>query len=295
MPVMTIDRHKLRLPRTSSAATSAILSSGQQTDFATGPQEQPDDTAIDQHCAWLGSAFATSTPFPGAHKKPIVTDESRKPQWEPHLQLVFSVLVGVSFAQSLSLISASKFSLFQLLLIATVFYVVLDNWYSLNVELAHEDVHDGIMVWVYLLALVAYSCLPFLYLSHEATGSLEPPEFLLANLSAICLLDAIRRSLAIRDFTRSPSAAEHERERVGKQLFLAVTGYVYFALLGGAAAAFTALPITVVWRAACVPVIWLALRGVDNILIPKLSNALYNIRAAQNNHGSNGLHRGNNP
>lgn len=202
----------------------------------------------------------------------------RRADWEPHLQLVFSVLVGVAFAQSFAFISAEAFSLYQLLLIATVFFVVLDNWYNLTVELAYQNVRDGPMVWVYVLSLIAYSCLPFLYLSREAStaGSVGPPEFLLMNLSAICVLDATRRFLEVRHRTKhTEDVSEKEQQRIGEQIFLVGTGYIYFFVLASVAAFYTGLRTDVRILAGSVPVIWLLIRGVDNILIPRFSKWLY--------------------
>ena len=250
-----------------------------------------------------------STPQPS-----IPQPANPRPQWGPHLQLVFSVLVGVALSQSFRLVSESQFAVSQLILVATVFYVVLDNWYSLTVELVHDETRDGTMVIVYLLALVSYSCLPFLFLSGAAKGTLEPPECLLINLSIICLLDAVRRQLMIRHFSRretanktetttgaqaaaeaetetttktetaaeTQAAAEAKRERIGRQFLLVVTGGVYCVLLAAVAAAYTIFSLekfSINIRALIVPVLWLLFRWVDNYLIPRFSKKFYDLRA----------------
>lgn len=200
------------------------------------------------------------------------------PNWGHHLQIVFSVLVSVSFAQCFTLVGQSQFSLYQLLLIATVFFVVLDNWYNLNWELLQAPVAGAPAVILYLLALISYSCLPFLYLSRTATTvGLGPPEFLMVNLSAICLLDAVRRTVAIRHFSRRSEVSRQEQERVGKNFFLTVTGYLYALLLALVAAASSSAKFDLPTRAGSVLAIWLVVRGIDTLLMPRVSLFFYRL------------------
>ncbi|HEY7961213.1 MAG TPA: hypothetical protein VID29_04745 [Solirubrobacteraceae bacterium] len=218
-------------------------------------------------------SHATSAPTrTSPNAQPAQTDAEQRPAWGQHLQIVFSVLVGVSFAQAFSTLGTSRFSPDQLLLIGTVFYVVLDCWYNLNLELVQLDVKHGWDIALYLLALLCYSCLPFLYFAHTAnTNTFGPAEFLTANLCAICCFDAIRRTLAFVRSSRKPNIPTPEQEREGKNAFLMLTGYAYGVALFLVTLLFSGSDISTRVRAEIILGAWLAVRTIDNIAISRLS------------------------
>jgi hypothetical protein len=194
--------------------------------------------------------------------------------WGSHLQIVFSVLVGVSFAEALTTLGESHFKLYQLLLIATVFYVVLDNWYHLNKDLVHLrtplQTANGFDIALFLVTLVSYSCLPFLYFAHTAsTSTFGPPEFLAANLSAICILDALRRNFVFLRNKKVPDLGEQVWHK--KNTYLILTGWAYGLVLAVITAAFSSSQLSLNLRAGLILVAWLLSRGVDYLVIEHLS------------------------
>jgi hypothetical protein len=194
------------------------------------------------------------------------------PQWGPQLHIVFSVLIGVSFAEALTILGQAHFEPTQLLLITTVFYVVLDCWYSLHLELPHLRLAGGWDIALHLLALVAYSCLPFLYFAHTAsTPTFEAPEFLAANLSLICFLDAIRRNVVFAKNGNSAGADEQLWHK--KNTYLILSGYAFGVMLALGTLAFTASHLSTIWRAGIILVVWLAFRVIDRIYIDKLATS----------------------
>jgi len=198
-----------------------------------------------------------------------MSPSTESPAWGSNLQIVFSVLIGVSFAQAFAILGQSHFKLAQLLLITTVFYVVLDCWYNLSRELTHLQVAHGLDVALYLLALVSYSCLPFLYFAHTATTpTFGSPEFLTANLSLICILDAVRRNLVF--LRNGNSATDDERRWHKKNNYLIITGYAYGSVLIIGTLAFTGSDLSTNLRAGIILGAWLFSRIVDYVWIERL-------------------------
>jgi hypothetical protein len=198
-----------------------------------------------------------------------MTSSTESPEWGPNLQIVFSVLIGVSFAQAFTILGQSHFELSQLLLVATVFYVVFDCWYGLNRELTHLLVARGRDIALYLAALVCYSCLPFLYFAHTATTpSFGAAEFLTANLSIICIFDAVRRNVVfLRNGNKTPADEKRWHKRNN---YLVITGYAYGVILALGTLLFASSNLSTDLRAGIILVVWLIFRGVDYIMIEKL-------------------------
>jgi uncharacterized membrane protein len=200
-----------------------------------------------------------------------MTSKSAEPDWASHLQIVFTVLIGVAFAQAFTILGEAHFNLAQLLLIATVFYVVFDCWFALNRDLMHLAATKGPDITLYLVTLVSYSCLPFLYFAHTAsTPSFEAPEFLTANLAAICILDAIRRTLVFR--RNGNSAAPDEKRWHSKNRYLILTGYGYGGLLVLGTLAFTGWDASATLKAGLIFAFWVIFRIVDYVYIDILSD-----------------------
>ncbi len=190
---------------------------------------------------------------------------NREPNWASHLQIVFTVLIGVAFAQAFTILGEAHFNSTQLLLIATVFYVVFDCWFALNRDLMHLEATSGPDITLYLITLVSYSCLPFLYFAHTAsTPSFEAPEFLAANLAAICLLDAIRRTLVFK--RNGHFAAPDEKRWHSKNKYLILTGYAYGGLLTLGTLVFTSWSVSDTLKAGFIFAFWVIFRIVDYVL-----------------------------
>jgi hypothetical protein len=191
------------------------------------------------------------------------------PDWGPHLVIVFTVLIGVSLAQAFTVLGETNLETSQLLLIATVFYVVFDCWYGLNLNIKYIRATGGFDITLSLLTLVLYSCLPFLYLSHTAsTPSFESPEILAVNLAAICIFDAIQRT---RVFRRNGDHAPPEELQWHKRnSYLVVTGYAYAIILALGTIALTNWHASVTLRAGIILATWVVLRGIDYTVIDKI-------------------------
>jgi uncharacterized membrane protein len=188
---------------------------------------------------------------------------------------VFTVLIGVSLAQAFASLGEAQFELSQLLLIATVFYVVFDCWYNLNRDLQHlratNGLANGLDITLYLVTLVSYSCLPFLYFADTAaTPSFEPPEFLTANLAAICILDAIRRTLVFK--RNGNDVGPEERRWHSKNRYLIVTGYAFGGFFALGTVVFTGWDASQTARAAIILVAWVVVRLIDYVYIDILSD-----------------------
>lgn len=194
-------------------------------------------------------------------------------EWGQHLVIVFTVLIGVSLAQAFSLLAEPSLDISQLLLMATVFYVVFDCWYALNTNVRYIQATGGFDITLYLLTLVSYSCLPFLYLADTTDTPFEPPEFLTANLALICLLDATQRAIVFR---RNGDKASPDEERWHtKNTYLMLSGYFVGALLIIGTFTLASWDISATLRAAIILAVWVIVRvfdrwGYDYFIVNKL-------------------------
>lgn len=218
---------------------------------------------------------------------PVSVDKT--PDWGQHLQIVFSVLISVSFARAFTVLGETHFSLDQLALIGTVFYVVFDCWFSLNIDLLYVHFKHGWQITIYLSALVAYACIPFLYLAHTASGSyFGPPEFLGANLALVCLLDAVRRTMVLtQDNNRSKDSKDASSTRTSptkaelwktKNDYLLISGYAYTFMLILITVLFTSQHdyLSKDFRAFAVMLFWLIVRAIDHTAIDRLHKRQHN-------------------
>lgn len=191
------------------------------------------------------------------------------PEWGAHLVIVLTVLIGVSLAQAFTVLGETNLETSQLLLIATVFYVVFDCWYALNLNIRYIRATGGFDITLSLLTLVLYSCLPFLYLAHSAsTSSFEPPEILMANLAAICIFDAIQRTRVFRQ--NGDNAAPEEQKWHKKNSYLILTGYTFGVILALSTLALTNWDASVTLRAGIVLATWVILRSFDYTVIDRI-------------------------
>lgn len=202
----------------------------------------------------------------------------KKINWDTHILVVYSVLAGLSLAQCFDTLTASSFDPTKAILLSAVFYIVFDNWYCLHVRLRLYDIERPIEVVFYLIAIVFYSCLPFLYAAKNLTSvaSLSFPEFLLINLSIICLFDAISKHATLTRLCRiskQPSTKE-QITLVGTFVFYTTTGYIYFVLLLFVIWLLKNSSLSSTWKAALVVVLWFAVRTIDRLVIPRASGYL---------------------
>lgn len=205
------------------------------------------------------------------------------PDWRQHLQIVFSVMVGVSFAQAFGVATKPHLSLSRFLLVLTVFYVVLDCWYNLNFQLMHFRRFKWWDLGLYLLALIFYSCLPFLYFAQTKSNvSFGLPELLMANLALICIADAIRRTVVVvrtrRQVRLEPTIVRfltnEDIDRFGTDTYFLISGFAFGLILFLVAYILRNEDPNVNITAASILVAWLAIRIIDHIFIKNLSKAL---------------------
>lgn len=205
------------------------------------------------------------------------------PDWRQHLQIVFSVLVGVSFAQAFGVATKPHLSLSRFLLILTVFYVALDCWYNLNFQLIHFRRSKWWDLGLYLFALIFYSCLPFLYFAQTKSNiSFGLPELLMVNLSLICVSDAIRRTVIVvrtrRWVKKKPEVVEYltkdDIDRFGADTYFLLSGYAFGLILFLVACLLRNEDPDVNITAALILISWLAVRTIDHFLIKSLSTPL---------------------
>jgi hypothetical protein len=212
------------------------------------------------------------------------------PDWRQHLQIVFSVLVGVAFAQAFSVATKPHLSLSRFLLVLTVFYVALDCWYNLNFQLIHFRRSKWWDLGLYLLALVFYSCLPFLYFAQtKSKVTFGLPELLMFNLSLICVSDAVRRTVIVvrtrRLVRKKPSVVkyltEDDMNRFGTDTYFLISGYAFGLILFLIACVLRNENPDVNITAAMILISWLAVRTIDHFLIKSLSTPLSGLVVSQ--------------
>lgn len=203
-----------------------------------------------------------------------------QPKWDEHIQIVFSVLAGLSFAEAFSVLANAGFGVTEILLSAGVFYIVLDNWYYLHRDLTVIDIESALEVGLYLLSLITYACLPYLYgVKSQLNGGFDPPTWMLINLVLICFVDALRKSVTLSHLrkTARKNLSVVEKKLAGAYVFYALTGYFYTLVLLLA----TGFSLSSSWgveiKAIVVLVIWFTIRIVDTVIIPKTSDMMASI------------------
>lgn len=202
----------------------------------------------------------------------------RKVDWDTNILVIYSVLAGLSFAQCFDTLTASGFSSTKAALLIVVFYIVLENWYYLHVYLRLYDIDKPTEVVFYLFSILLYSCLPFLYVTKNigTVCSIGPPEFLMLNLSLICLVDGISKHITLMKFRTIPleKLSQEQIDLVGSFMFYAMTGYFYFILLALGAWIISGSTIPDLLKAATVFSIWFGIRVIDRVIIPRISGYL---------------------
>jgi hypothetical protein len=203
-----------------------------------------------------------------------------RPKWDEHILVVFSVLAGLSFAEAFNVLASSNFGTAEVILSVAVFYIVLDNWYFLHRDLAVIDLEYPTEVILYLLSLLTYACLPYLYGNKSKSATiLSPPEWLLMNLALICLLDAVRKTVTVYRIhkMRQRGLSEAEKRLAGAYIFYFLTGYFYSVLLFLSISFSLSSTRSLTLKSLLVVVAWAIIRGVDRLVIPRISDLVARI------------------
>lgn len=203
-----------------------------------------------------------------------------RPNWDEHILVVFSVLAGLSFAEAFNVVASSNFATAEVILSVAVFYIVLDNWYFLHKDLAVIDLEYPSEVILYLLSLMTYACLPYLYGSKSKSATmLSPPEWMLMNLALICLLDAVRKTVTVYRINkmRQRGLSEAEQRLAGGYIFYFLTGYFYSVVLFLAVWFSISSTRSLNFKSLLVVGVWAVIRGVDRLVIPRISDLVARI------------------
>jgi hypothetical protein len=202
--------------------------------------------------------------------RPKITSDSPV-QWDSQIQIVFSVLVGLSFSQIVDLASSVRFRGAVAFLCVALFFVILDNWYQLFSELSYFEIHSGLEVFLYALALVPYAGLIFIVgAKADPIERLDPADWMGINLALICLFDALRMSATILVHRRR-SVTEPTLELMGKYAFYAMTGIVYavlFVLVVSSDPAGSWVGVGIIVG------LWSAIRAIDFAVVEKVAKNL---------------------
>jgi hypothetical protein len=201
-----------------------------------------------------------------------------RPKWDEHIQVVFSVLAGLSFAEAFNVLASAGFGLTETFLSIAVFYIVFDNWYYLHKDLTVIDVESELEIGLYLLSLMTYACLPYLYgVNSKLNGGFDPPTWMLINLLLICFVDAIRKTVTLANLRKNKNFSNSEKKLAGAYVFYSLTGYFYTIILLLATSFSLSITIEVYIKAILVVVLWFAIRIIDIVLIPRTSNLMVKI------------------
>ena len=195
--------------------------------------------------------------------------------------MVYSVLSGLAFDKSFDFLSTSQSQLADAILVVAVFFVVLDNWIYLHLYIRVIDIDSIREVVLYLLAAISYSCIPFLYLARSTKSAitLDAPGWLLANLSLICILDALTKFTTLRKLRRPghSSLSRDEKKLAGTYAFYALTGPLYAIGLAIAAGGLHISAWGPIAKSLIVVAGWMLIRFIDRLVVPFAADVLTNI------------------
>lgn len=212
--------------------------------------------------------------------------------WHDHILTVTSVLSGVSIPIAYTVLLSSGVELVNILLLLLVIYVILDNWYGLREDLkrvakAHVYINGRWEVWLHILAVVSFSCLPYLIAAgQQAIGQPKKaditPVSLLLNLAAFCFFDAWRKLVALWEFRKVirrdrgewgelwRKLPNEDRRWPGEYLLYVVSGFFWFLVLLGEFFALNSNQLEQSYKSLLVIVSWGIIRAIDLLAIPRL-------------------------
>ncbi len=203
-----------------------------------------------------------------------------QPNWDEHILIVFSVLAGLAFTESFSQLSLKGFGITESILTFLVFYVVMDNWYWLHKDLVIIDVTSSIEVVLYLLSVVSYSCVPYMFgTKSNAVVGVGAAEWMMINLAIICFIDATRKTASLIKLHNLSLEGyeENEKKLIGRFVFFVITGFCYTIFLIIATAYSVKCTSPAEFKATLVVLIWIAIRIIDLIVMPKISYWVTNV------------------
>jgi len=195
-------------------------------------------------------------------------------KWDQHVLLILSVLAGLAFTRTFDLLKDFKYSAVAGILTVVVLYVVLDNWYTLHSDLAIFDIDRPSEAILSVLAVIAYSCLPFLYGAAPGNTALglSPPEWMIGNFVLICILDSLRKIVTVVKFNNPTEPVDEIRlQLLGAYVFYIVTGVLYAVTLCGLLMIIRLSNWPEPTKALIVMCAWLVVRTSDKLIIPKIS------------------------
>ncbi len=201
-------------------------------------------------------------------------------QWDSQILVVFSVLAALAFQQGFGYLARSSLQLDDFILAALVFGIILENWIYLPIYLHVIDVNESLEAALYFLALIAYSCIPFLLAVANVTSLkiLEPYQWMLANLILIVLFDSLSKAVTLAKMLRSPLTwfeADHERViLLGTYFFYVFTGVLYLVIMPMIAYESPGLSLWLGIKALVPFLLWTIVRVLDRLIIPRLAERL---------------------
>jgi hypothetical protein len=207
--------------------------------------------------------------------------ETKKLTWDGHILIVYSVLAGLSFDKSFDVFSRSINFGIDALLLGVVFFIVLDNWYNMNVYFDTIDIDQPFEIILYLITAICFSCLPFLYFARSAPAflGLDSPTLLLINFILILSFDSLAKYVSYRKTklkSKGKTLSSEKRRLLAKFIFIAFSGLVYIVLMIILLfiLQIELLNISITSKAAVVAVFWILIRLLDTIVLVRFHKAI---------------------
>jgi hypothetical protein len=197
--------------------------------------------------------------------------------WDDLILVVYSVLVGLSLDKSFDFFASSSEKISSAILLIGILIVVLENWVYLPIYFKVIDIDSTREVTMYLLAAIAYSCLPSLYLSITQQTFFTAPEWVMLNFVIICLIDSLTKLFTLRKLKIKYHNIEMPidvKNLAGTYGFYAYTGIFYTILLVATVYGLYISSLNIIFKSVIVTVSWIIIRTTDKIVIPRTTNYL---------------------
>lgn len=194
-------------------------------------------------------------------------------RWDSHILRVFSVLAGISITGSFNALTASPINISAVILSAFAIFIVFDNWFHLTKELSYFDVQSTSEVIFYLMSLIPYACLPFIYgIRSNIILQFGPPEWMLLNLSLLCLIDSTRKIITALKLKKLGGGLElAKRKIIGSYFYYSSSGYFLFAFLFFFIFYINTTISDQIVKTSIVVLLWITIRIIDLTVLPKFN------------------------
>jgi hypothetical protein len=106
-------------------------------------------------------------------------------KWDEQILIIYSVLVGLSLDKSFDLFTSSLDKISSGVLLVGIFIVVVENWIYLPIYFSVIDIDSRMESGLYIMAVLAYSCIPALYFA-TTSGDL-----FIRNTPQLCCWDKV--------------------------------------------------------------------------------------------------------